>query len=76
MSLNIQIINRSEEVCSSLCRFFRSEGHKAECVAAVKRPGCSSVHSGSDPLQAGLEDRPDIIIIEVVMPESDALESV
>ena len=76
MSLNIQIINRSDDLCSSLCRFFRSEGHKAACVAAVKRPGCGSVHPAANPLQGGLEERPDIIIIEVVMPESDALESV
>jgi len=76
MSLNIQILNRSDDVCSSLCRFFRSEGHKATCVAAVKQPGCGSAHPTANPLQKGLEERPDIIIIEVAMPESEAIESV
>jgi chemotaxis protein methyltransferase CheR len=76
MALNILIINQNEDSCSSLCRFFRSEGHKANCTCAVKRPGCTSVHSVSDKFQESLEERPDIIIIEVVMPESDAIESV
>lgn len=76
MSLNIQIINRSEDVCSSLCRFFRSEGHKAACDAAVKRPGCGSVQPAADPQQSGFAGRADIIVIEVAMPESEALESV
>jgi len=76
MPLNIRIINRSEDLCSALCRFFRSEGHKAECISAVKRPDCGSVHPAAALLQAGQEARPDLIVIEVEMPESDALESV
>lgn len=76
MSLNIQIINRSEDLCSALCRFFRSEGHKAACISAVKHRDCGSVHAFSTAPQAGAEDRPDLIIVEVEMPESDALESV
>jgi len=76
MPLNIQIINRSEDLCSALCRFFRSEGHRAECISAVKRPDCGSVHSAAVSLLAGRENRPDLIVIEVEMPESEALESV
>jgi len=76
MTLNIQIINRNEDICSALCRFFRSEGHKAACISAVKRPDCGSVQAVSGSRPSENEDRPDIVIIEVEMPESAALESV
>jgi chemotaxis protein methyltransferase CheR len=76
MSLNVLIINQSEDLCSALCRFLRSEGHSAICNSEVKRLGCSSTTSSAELFKKVTEDHPDLIIIEVGMPETDAIEMV
>lgn len=63
MPLNILIINQSDDLCGMLCRFFTTEGHKPVCVSGDKTA-----------TQKALEGRPDLIIIEVSMPELHAIE--
>jgi chemotaxis protein methyltransferase CheR len=65
MSLNILIINQNEEICNLLSRFLISEGHTPLCV-----PGTA------DAVQEVVNHRPDLIIIEVAMPELMAIEIV
>lgn len=65
MSLNILIINRNEVLCGTLRRFLHSDGHRATSCSGEK------TH-----LQQSLEKRPDLIIIEVEMPELTAIEIV
>lgn len=68
MSLDVQIINQSEDLCGVLCRFFRSEGDRAICIG-LRRPECRSREADN----ALSKNRPDLIIIEVTMPESNAI---
>lgn len=65
MNLNILIINQNEDVCGILCRFLVSEGHSADCISA---DGAA--------VQEAVRRRPDLIIIEVAMPELLAIEIV
>jgi chemotaxis protein methyltransferase CheR len=63
MALNILVINRDEDLCAVICRFLRSEGHLAISCSGEKKH-----------LQHSLEERPDLIVIEVAMPELAAIE--
>jgi len=65
MGLNVLIINQSSDLCGLLSSFLVSEGHSATCI-----PG--SIEAVKEAAQL----RPDLIIIEVVMPELLAIEIV
>ncbi len=65
MKLNILIINQNEDICGILSSFLISEGHNPTCVPV-----------GIDAVQVAMELRPDLIIIEVAMPELSAIEIV
>jgi len=65
MPLNILVINQTDDVCDVISRFLRSEGHQAACCSGEKNQ-----------LQQALAERPDLIIIEVAMPELAAIETV
>jgi len=65
LNLNILIINQNEEVCGILSRFLVSEGHRADCISA-----------DAAAVQEAVRRRPDLIIIEVAMPELLAIEIV
>jgi len=65
MPLNILIIYQNEILCDVISRFLRAEGHRADCHTSEKNQ-----------LQQTLAERPDLIIIEVVMPELAAIEIV
>jgi chemotaxis protein methyltransferase CheR len=63
--MNILIINQNEDFCGMLSRFLVLEGHSASCVSNEAK-GFESVAS----------IRPDLVIIEVSMPEISAIEIV
>jgi len=65
MGLNILIINQSSDLCGLLSSFLVSEGHSASCIPA-----------SIEAVQEAAALRPDLIIIEVVMPELLAIEIV
>ena len=74
--MRIQIINQSESVCSTLCNFFHVEGHQAACNFAGRKSDCRSTHPGSGRSMVSDSFLPDLIIIEVSMPETTAIETV
>lgn len=65
MSLKILVINQNVELCGTIGRFLRAEGHLASCCG-----------SDQDWLALLLAERPELIIIEVSMPELAAIEIV
>jgi chemotaxis protein methyltransferase CheR len=65
MKLNILIINQNEDICSILSSFLSAEGHTPVCIAA-----------GMEAVQEAARLRPDLIVIEVAMPEFLAIEIV
>lgn len=65
MSLNVLVINQNDDLCAMLCRFFVTEGHNPVCVSDEKSA-----------IKNALEGRPDLVIIEVSMPELHAIELV
>lgn len=65
MSLNVLVINQNDDLCAMLCRFFVTEGHIPVCVSDEQTA-----------IKTALEGRPDLIIIEVSMPELHAIELV
>lgn len=63
MPLNILVIKQNADFCGIVCRFLSTEG---------QNPVCSSVETA---LQKALEVPPDLIVIEVSMPELTAIET-
>ncbi len=65
MKLNILIISQNENIRSILSSFLAVEGHEAR-----------SASNQSDGIEAISSNRPDLVIIEVSMPEISAIETV
>lgn len=56
-SLHILIIEESRTLCSELSDFLLAEGHSVSCV-----------HSGKIGLEAVRQEKPDLIVLDVVLP--------
>lgn len=65
MKLDILIINQNEDICTILSSFLVSEGHIVNCIQCEP-----------DAVKTVAMQRPDLVIIEVAMPELLAIEIV
>jgi chemotaxis protein methyltransferase CheR len=65
LALDILIINQHEAFCTFLLRLLTADGHRGTCVCGA-----------TEALQAARDGKPDLVILEVAMPEIGAMETV